>query len=46
VRGYWRRQWYGSGAERWQDWIYVHPYIKGPDSAPLLVRERVNALLR
>lgn len=46
VDGYWRRQWYGSGADRWQDWVYIHPHYRGPDGAPLVVTEKIRALVR
>lgn len=46
VRGHWRHQWYGSGDDRWQDWVYIHPFVKGPEGAPLVITDKVNALLR
>ena len=46
VDGYWRWQWYGSGDERWGDYIYIHPHVRGPDGAPLVVTDKVRALLR
>ena len=46
VRGHWRRQWYGSGDARWQDMIYIHPHIRGPEGAPLVMTDTVNALVR
>lgn len=45
VSGHWRRQPYGPGRElRHRIWIADH--LKGPDGAPLLVRERVNVWRR
>lgn len=44
VRGHWRRQWYPS--EKRHKSIYISPFIKGPENAPLLSRERVNAIVR
>ena len=46
VRGHWRHQWYGSGEHRWQDWVWIAPFIKGPEGAPLIVTDKVNALVR
>ena len=46
VRGYWRRQWYGSGENRYSDDIWIHPHIKGPEGAPILIRDHINALVR
>jgi hypothetical protein len=46
VRGHWRNQWYGSGEDRYQRAIWIHPQIRGPEDAPLLVREHVYALER
>lgn len=45
VRGHWRNQAWGKGrAERRPVWI--SPYVKGPDDAPLLVTEKVNVWRR
>jgi hypothetical protein len=45
VRGHWRNQAHGPGrAQRRR--IYVPSYVKGPDGAPLLDRERVNVWRR
>lgn len=44
VRGHWRRQWYPS--EQRHKNIYIQPFLKGPDNAPILMRERVNAVVR
>ena len=45
VSGHWRNQWYASLGIHRQIW--VNPYIKGPDDAPLEVRQkRVFALTR
>lgn len=46
VRGHWRRVWCGPADDRTRRAVYIHPYIKGPDDAPLIVREKVNALVR
>jgi hypothetical protein len=51
VRGHWRQQWVGPrdgemGVERYQTPIWIHPHIKGPDNAPLLVRDHVYSLER
>lgn len=44
VGGHWRNQWYRSkGVHRP---IYIHPYIKGPEGAPLLHAEKVYTLTR
>lgn len=45
-RGHWRQQWYGSGSDRYQRAIWIHPTICGPEDAPLLVREHVYSLER
>lgn len=45
-RGHWRHQWYGSGEERHQEVIWVHPAVVGDPSLPLLLREHINALRR
>jgi hypothetical protein len=45
VRGHWRQQAHGAGwSERRRIWVPV--YVKGPDGAPLLERERVNVWRR
>lgn len=44
VRGHWRRQWYPS--EQRHRSIYIRPFIKGPDDAPLLAREHVIGVVR
>lgn len=46
VRGHWRRVWCGPAEDRTRRAVYIHPYIKGPADAPLIVRERINALVR
>lgn len=46
VRGFWRRQWYGSGDARWQDWVFIHPHIRGPEGTPLVITQKVNALIQ
>lgn len=46
-RGHWRRVWCGPmKGERYQRAVYIHPQICGPKDAPLIIRERVNALVR
>jgi hypothetical protein len=42
VRGHWRNQWYPSLNARRPLWIA--PYLKGPDDAPLLGGEKVTTL--
>lgn len=44
VRGHWRNQWYPS--EETHRLIYINPFIKGPDGAPLLLRDKVYNLTR
>lgn len=47
VRGHWRNQPYkGSDGQTEYRYIWIHPYIKGDESLPLLIREHVNALVR
>ena len=46
VRGYTRKQWYGSGEDQWFDYIYIQPYIKGPEGTPLVITDKINALVR
>lgn len=45
VTGHWRWQAHGRGREQ-RKRIYIPDYIKGPDGAPLLLRERVNVWRR
>lgn len=45
VSGHWRRQPHGPGRELRRK-IWVADHVKGPDGAPLLVRERVNVWRR
>ncbi len=42
VRGHWRRQWYRSIQQHRPVWIT--PYIKGPEDAPLLGGEKVYTI--
>lgn len=42
VRGHWRRQWYRSIQAHRPVWI--HPFVKGPDDAPLLGGEKVYSV--
>lgn len=44
VRGHWRRQWYRSIQAHRPVWI--NPFIKGPDDAPLLGGEKVYSVRR
>jgi hypothetical protein len=46
VRGHWRRVWCGSGAEKYQRAVYIHPFWRGPENAPIIIRNRINALTR
>lgn len=49
VRGHWRRVWCGPRNEpdkRYRRAVYVHPHFRGPEDAPLIIRDRVNALVR
>lgn len=42
VKGHWRNQKVKDGHRL----VWIHPYVKGPDDKPLLVREHVYALVR
>jgi hypothetical protein len=42
VRGHWRKQWYASVNDHRPVWIA--PYVKGPEGAPLIGGERVYSL--
>jgi hypothetical protein len=44
VSGHWKRQVYGPGGSLRRP-IWVAPYIKGPEGAPLLTGEKVRALV-
>lgn len=44
VKGHWRRQWYPSEQRHRQ--IRIHPYLKGPDGAPMLNREHLYGVVR
>jgi hypothetical protein len=46
VRGHWRRQPYKENGEIIHRYIYINPYLKGPEDKPLLHRDKVNALIR
>lgn len=49
VRGHWRRVWCGpkdKPEEQYRRAVYVHPFIRGPEGAPLIIRKRVSALVR
>jgi hypothetical protein len=44
VSGHWRRQWYPSLQDHRAVW--VHGYVKGPEDKPLVLGDKVKALLR
>jgi hypothetical protein len=44
VRGHWRKQWYPSLQIHQPVWIHEH--IKGPDGAPLIVKEKMFSVER
>lgn len=44
VRGHWRNQWYPSEQRHRQIWI--NPYVKGPEHAPMRMTQRVFELVR
>lgn len=47
VEGHWRKQPYkGDNGQTVIRNIYINPYLKGPEGAPLLVRPKVYALTR
>ena len=48
VRGHWRRhQHYKTLDGRWAEKeVYIGPYVKGPEGAPLVVTKKVNDLIR
>lgn len=47
VRGHWRNQPCKDENGEWiHRLIYIHPYVKGPEDAPLLIREHVYSLAR
>lgn len=44
VNGHWRNQWLPSrGAHRLQ---WISPYVKGPESKPLVIKDRISAWVR
>lgn len=45
VRGHWRRQRVGPGRQEIRP-TWIAPHVKGPDGAPLLMTEKVYALVR
>jgi hypothetical protein len=45
VRGHWRNQAYGAGRQLRRP-VWVAPYLKGPEGAPLLGGDRVNVIGR
>ena len=47
VDGHWHRYWCGKrGEERYVRWVWVHAYVKGPEGAPLIIRDKVQAWVR
>lgn len=44
VGGHWRQQFYPS--DRTNRPIWINPYVKGPESKPLVVKEKVTAWVR
>lgn len=47
VRGHWRMQRYKDAKGEWTTRpVFIHPYIKGPESKPVLARQRINHLIR
>ncbi len=46
VRGHWARRWCGPLEDRYLRAVYIHPYLKGPEDSPLIIREHVHALVR
>lgn len=47
VRGHWRMQRFKDQNGEWTTRpVFIHPYIKGPEAKPLLVRDRINHLVR
>lgn len=47
VRGHWRQQRCKDYSGAWTTRpVFIHPYIKGPEEAPLLSRRHVNHLVR
>lgn len=41
VHGHWHYYWVGSGAERHKELRWVDTFVKGPDDAPLLIKDTV-----
>ena len=46
VRGHWRHQRCKEDGEWTTRLIYIHPHIKGPEDAPLIIRDHVYSLVR
>jgi hypothetical protein len=44
VSGHWRKQWYPS--EGRHKWRYIAAYVKGPEDAPLVMKEDVRRVVR
>lgn len=45
VNGHWRNQPYGPGRSQTRP-VFIHPYLKGPEDAPLLQKETVKSWTR
>lgn len=45
-RGFWRKQWYGSGDDRFQREIWIAPTMVGDESLPFNKRSVVNVVSR
>ncbi len=46
VKGHWRNQPCKEDGEWTTRLVWIHPYVKGPEDKPLLIREHVYALVR
>lgn len=44
VDGHWRRQYYPSTNSH--DWVYIDSYVKGPEEAPLMLKDKVFKVIR
>lgn len=44
VGGHWRNQWHPSDNDH--ELIWIDPYVKGPKHLPLLVKDKIKALIR
>lgn len=43
VDKHWRRQWYPS--EQRHKWIFIHPFVKGPEHLPLVLKNKVRRVI-